>query len=105
MLSYKDNCPYVEGVALESINKIQGTPYYVYSQSKITESFNDLKNTLGTNIYFSVKSNSNQAILKILNNLGVGADVVSLGELKQSLKAKILLTSTVINNNKYVLLR
>ena len=40
-------------------------------------------------ICFSVKSNSNLKLLNIIGNLGLGADVVSKGELIKALKAKI----------------
>ena len=89
MLNFKKEDPYVEGVSLEFIDKVQKTPYYVYSQAKISESYNKLKDAVNSKIYFAVKSNSNQAILKLINNLGAGADVVSIGELKRSLDAGI----------------
>ena len=38
MLNFKNEAPYVEGVALEDIDKIQKTPYYIYSQAKISDS-------------------------------------------------------------------
>ena len=40
-------------------------------------------------ICFSIKSNSNQSIIKTFSKLGSGADVVSIGELKRALKAGI----------------
>ena len=89
MINYKENFPYVEGVSLEFIDKVQQTPYYLYSQAKISEAYNKLKDAVNSKIYFAVKSNSNQAILKLMNNLGAGADVVSIGELKRSLEAGI----------------
>ena len=89
MLNFKNEAPYVEGVALEDIDKVQKTPYYIYSQAKISDSYNKLKDAVDSKIYFAVKSNSNQAILKLMNNLGAGADVVSIGELKRSLEAGI----------------
>ena len=90
MLNYKNNQPYVEGVELESIAKIQPTPFYVYSEDKIRSTYKKLKKQLGSKIFYSVKANSNQAIIKLLQTLGSGADVVSIGELKRVLHAGIL---------------
>ena len=90
MLNYKNNQPYVEGVELESIAKIQPTPFYVYSEDKIRSTYKKLKKQLDSKIFYSVKANSNQAIIKLLQTLGSGADVVSIGELKRVLHAGIL---------------
>ena len=46
MLNFKNKAPYVEGVALEDIAKIQKTPYYIYSQAKISDSYNKLNEIL-----------------------------------------------------------
>ena len=89
MLYYQNKQPYIEGVPLEDIEKVQQTPFYIYSQSKIIETYNNLKNALNTKVYFAVKANSNQAILKLMNSLGAGADVVSGGELLKAIKSGI----------------
>ncbi|MBI04891.1 MAG: diaminopimelate decarboxylase [Pelagibacteraceae bacterium] len=89
MIKYENNKPFIEGVNLEDIIKTQNTPFYIYSQNKITESYNSLKKALGNNIFFSVKANSNLAIIKLMKNLGAGADVVSVGELKKAIHAGI----------------
>ena len=59
----------------------------MYSQEKIINQVNKTKEILGNNIFYSIKSNSNQAILKLMNSLDIGADVVSVGELKRALEA------------------
>tara|TARA_B100000886_G_scaffold322769_1_gene266017 strand:+ start:226 stop:1467 length:1242 start_codon:yes stop_codon:yes gene_type:complete len=87
MLNYKNSDPYIEGVSLYELVKVCETPLYVYSQEKIINQVNKTKEILGNNIFYSVKSNSNQAILKLMQSLGIGADVVSNGELKRALKA------------------
>ena len=76
MIHYTNNKPFVEGVSLEDIAKAQTTPFYVYSQTKITSTFEQLKNTLDSEIFYAVKANSNQSIIKLLASLGDGADVV-----------------------------
>ncbi len=87
MLTYKNNDPYIEGTSLYDLVKVCQTPFYVYSQEKIINQVNKTKEILGNNIFYSIKSNSNQAILKLMNSLNIGADVVSVGELKRALKA------------------
>ncbi len=89
MINYKNNRTFVEGVPLDDIIKTQSTPFYVYSQSKITKIFDELKKTLDTEIFFAVKSNSNQAIIKLMASLGAGADVVSVGELERAIMAGV----------------
>ena len=86
MLTYKNNNPYIEGTSLYDLVKICQTPFYVYSQEKIINQVNKTKEILGNNIFYSIKSNSNQAILKLMNSLDIGADVVSVGELKRALE-------------------
>ncbi len=87
MLTYKNNDPYIEGTSLYDLVKVCQTPFYVYSQKKIINQVNKTKEILGNNIFYSIKSNSNQAILKLMNSLAIGADVVSVGELKRALEA------------------
>ena len=68
------------------------TPSYVYSYDKIKNNINNFKKnfkTINPLICFSVKSNSNLKILSLINKFGLGADVVSKGELIGALKAKI----------------
>ncbi|MDC0057564.1 diaminopimelate decarboxylase [Pelagibacteraceae bacterium] len=89
MIHYNNNRPFVEGVSLEDIAKTQATPFYVYSQSKITNNFALLKNTLDSEIFYAVKANSNQAIIKLMASLGAGADVVSVGELERAILAGV----------------
>jgi len=85
MLNYINNQPYVEGVLLDTLTQVQKTPFYVYSQKKIKNNYKNLYSILDSKIFYSVKANSNQAILKLMHNLGAGADVVSIGELKRVL--------------------
>ena len=91
-MKYKKKHFYIENVSIETIAKKYGTPSYVYSHNKIKGNINNFKkyfNTINPLICFSVKSNSNLKILSIINKLGLGADVVSKGELMRALKAGI----------------
>ena len=79
-----------EGVAVEALAKRFGTPLYVYSQHTLTEHFQDLDRALaGVEhlVCFSVKSNSNQSVLRVLARLGSGFDIVSGGELQRVIAA------------------
>ncbi len=89
MIHYNKNRPFVEGVSLIDISDTHATPFYVYSQSKITKNFEQLKNSLDSEIFYAVKANSNQAIIRLMASLGAGADVVSVGELERAITAGI----------------
>ena len=82
----KEN-PFVEGINLNQVVKKFDTPFYVYSQKSIIESYRKLKSSLNSEIFFSIKANSNLAILTLIKSLGSGADVVSNGELLRALSA------------------
>ncbi len=86
-IKFKNNKPFFEGVNINDITKNYTTPFYLYSQEEISKTYALLKKHLSSEIYFAIKANSNQALLKVLKNNGSGADVVSIGELKKSLKA------------------
>ena len=91
-MKYKKGHLYIENVSAERIAKRFGTPSYVYSYDKIKNNINNFKKnfkTINPLICFSVKSNSNLKILSLINKFGLGADVVSKGELIRALKAKI----------------
>jgi diaminopimelate decarboxylase len=76
-----------EGVSVASLVKKHGTPLYIYSQRTLTEHFQKLDRALAPLdhlICFSMKSNSNQAVLRTLADLGAGFDIVSEGELRRA---------------------
>ena len=93
--SYKNNVLYAESIALTKIAEQFGTPTYVYSKAAVVENYLAYANACkahvleadGTLICFSVKSNSNLAILQLLNQCGSGFDIVSGGELLRVLAA------------------
>ena len=89
MLQYNDNEPYIEGVPIDDIIKTQETPIYIYSQNCIEKNYYELKDNLVGDIFYSVKANSNQAIIKLINSMEGGFDVVSVGELKRCLAAGV----------------
>jgi diaminopimelate decarboxylase len=87
---YKDSDLHCEDVSLEKIADELGTPTYVYSHATLTRHykvFDDALAGIEHLICFSVKANSNLAVLNLLFGLGAGADIVSGGELVRVLKA------------------
>jgi diaminopimelate decarboxylase len=79
-----------DGVSLETIASDVGTPAYVYSTSDIQAQYERLSSALTTlphRLHYSVKANSNLAILGVLRHLGAGVDIVSGGELYRALSA------------------
>ena len=73
---------------LETIAKKYGTPCYVYSLEKMTQQVETLKQALpNANLLYAVKANPNGAVLTHLATLGLGAEVITLGELERSLHA------------------
>lgn len=80
----------VEGVPLARIAEQVGTPTYVYSLAQLQNSFRRFDDAFaGTKhlVCFSVKANSNLAVLRAFARMGSGFDIVSGGELLRVLKA------------------
>ena len=91
-MKYKNNQLYLENVAFKKISKKIGSPTYCYSLSKIKNNIEKFKKNFKKTkplICFSVKSNSNSEILREIKRNGLGADVVSKGELMKSIKLGI----------------
>ncbi|HRZ87399.1 MAG TPA: diaminopimelate decarboxylase, partial [bacterium] len=81
---FKGSKLYAEGVPVEKIAREAGTPCYVYSHKTLTDHFLKLQRAfeqVDALICYSIKSNSNVAVLRSLGRLGCGFDVVSGGEL------------------------
>ena len=88
---YKNNSLFVEKVSVKRLASKYGSPFYLYSNSDIVENYRSFYNKfkkVNPLICLSVKANSNVQVLRILKNMGSGADVVSGGELLKALKAK-----------------
>ena len=88
----KNETLFCEDVSLEMLAKRFGTPLYVYSSATFERHFrvfDEAFRVIPHKICFSVKANSNIAILKVLSNMGAGADVVSGGELFRARAAGI----------------
>ncbi len=90
--SYKKGNLYAESVPVARIAKDIGTPFYCYSYNSFIDRFTRFSkafSTLDPLVCFSVKSNSNLAVLKSLVKKGAGLDIVSGGELYRGLKAGV----------------
>ncbi len=82
----------IENVSVQKISKKYGTPAYCYSYNKLRDNINVFKRnfeSFSPLICFAVKSNTNINLIREIKGLGLGADVVSLGELMMALKAGI----------------
>jgi diaminopimelate decarboxylase len=87
---YRDGALYAEGVALEDIARRHGTPCFVYSKAAIASAYAEYANALAGRpalIAYSVKANSNLAVLALMARLGAGFDIVSGGELSRVIAA------------------
>lgn len=87
---YIHNELYCEKVRVEDLVRRHGTPLFVYSYATLIDHFIKLKDafrSVSPLICYSVKANSNLAVLKALVNKGAGLDIVSGGELTRALKA------------------
>ncbi len=82
----------IEKISIENIAKKYGTPTYSYSYNQLRTNINNFKKnfkSFSPLICFSVKSNSNVSLIKEIKKFGLGADVVSIGELMTAIKAGI----------------
>ena len=83
---------HAESVPVPTIAREVGTPFYCYSTATLTRHyrvFDEAFAGLDHAIFYSLKANSNQAVIATLGRLGAGADVVSEGELRRALAAGI----------------
>ncbi|MCX8122995.1 MAG: diaminopimelate decarboxylase [Spirochaetes bacterium] len=90
--TYRNGMLYCEEVPLSTIAQEYGTPVYVYSSQCFKDKFMQLDNALSGYrhlICYSVKSNSNINILRMMHALGCGMDVVSGGEIYRAIAAGV----------------
>ena len=82
----------IERVKVQDIVKKFGTPTYCYSYGKLKENINNFKKnfkSFSPLICFAIKSNTNVNLIREIKKFGLGADIVSIGELMIALKAGI----------------
>lgn len=82
-----------ENVPLSRIAAEVGTPVYVYSRATFERHYTVFRDALvragvvDPLVAYAVKANSNLSVLKVLGDLGAGADTVSEGEIRRALAA------------------
>ncbi len=82
----------IENISVQNIAKKYGTPSYCYSYDQLKKNINSFKKNFSSFsplICFAIKSNTNLNLIKEIKKFGLGADVVSVGELMIALKAGI----------------
>ena len=83
---------HAEQVPLSRIAAHVGTPFYCYSTATLERHYRVFSGAFAGSdalVCFSVKANSNLAVIGTLARLGAGADVVSEGELRRALAAGV----------------
>jgi len=89
---YQKNELYCEDVPILSIAGKVGTPFYVYSHATLKQHFDAFDGAfsdVGHLTCYSMKSNSNKALLALFAGRGGGVDIVSGGELYRALNAGV----------------
>ncbi|MDR2165806.1 MAG: diaminopimelate decarboxylase [Zoogloeaceae bacterium] len=89
---YRNGVLHAEAVPLPDLATAFGTPLYVYSRAALTAALREFQETLAAHstqslVCYSVKVNSNRAILNLFARMGTGFDIVSGGELERVLAA------------------
>ena len=91
-MKYIKNNLTIEKVKVQDVAKKFGTPVYCYSYGQLKENISNLKKNFSSFtplICFAIKSNTNINLIREIRKFGLGADVVSAGELMTALKAGI----------------
>jgi diaminopimelate decarboxylase len=99
-LERRGNSLVLSSVRLSDIAEKVGTPTYVYNADVIRGQYKLLDAALGAlphRICFAVKANSNLAVLRVLRDLGAGADIVSGGEMQRAIAAGFPATRIVFS--------
>ena len=80
---YQNGILHAEDVAIPEIAAQVGTPFYLYSAATLRRHFrlfDEALDGLDHLVCYAMKANSNQAVLKLMADMGAGMDVVSGGE-------------------------
>jgi diaminopimelate decarboxylase len=90
--AYRDGVLHAEAVNLNRVAEQVGTPFYCYSTATLERHYRVFAGAFAdvpALVCYSMKANSNQAVVRTLARLGAGADVVSEGELKRARAAGV----------------
>ena len=88
--AYRDRTLFCEDVPVPELAAQYGTPLYVYSTATLLRHLNEVQTAFAAAkpiIAYSVKSNANLSICKLMAEHGGGFDVTSGGELYRALRA------------------
>jgi diaminopimelate decarboxylase len=89
---YRGSVLHAEDVALPALAEAVGTPFYCYSTATLTRHhrvFSEAFAGMDARVCYSIKANSNQAVIATLARLGAGMDIVSEGELRRARAAGV----------------
>jgi diaminopimelate decarboxylase len=98
--AYRDGVLHAEDVSLVALAEAVGTPFYCYSTATIERHYRVFAGAfadMDALVCYSLKANSNQAVISTLARLGAGADVVSEGELVRARHAGISASKIVFS--------
>jgi diaminopimelate decarboxylase len=90
--AYRDGVLHAEAVNLVALAEAVGTPFYCYSSATLQRHYRAFAGAFAdvdALVCYSMKANSNQAVIATLSRLGAGADVVSEGELLRARAAGV----------------
>jgi diaminopimelate decarboxylase len=91
--SYRDGVMRAEDVDLRDIASAVETPFYCYSTATIERHYHVFATAFAPEVEalvcYAMKANSNQAVIRMLAQLGAGMDVVSQGELRRARAAGV----------------
>ncbi|SON53667.1 Diaminopimelate decarboxylase [Hartmannibacter diazotrophicus] len=90
--AYRNGILHAEDVPVPEIAAKVGTPVYIYSTATLVRHYHVFAKAfsgLNAHVFYAMKANSNQAVLKTLAREGAGMDVVSEGELLRALAAGV----------------
>ena len=91
-MKYINKSLFIEKAKVQDIAKKFGTPIYCYSYNQLKKNITNFKKSFSSFsplICFAIKSNTNVNLIKEIKKFGLGADVVSMGELMIAIKAGI----------------
>ena len=91
-MKYNNKILKIEKLSVDNIAKKFNTPAYCYSYAQLKKNIQTFKKnfkSISPLICFAIKSNTNINLIREIKNFGLGADVVSIGELMIALKAGI----------------
>lgn len=89
--TFIDNVLHIDGVSIDKLTQNHKTPFYLYSKNQLQRNLNFYKEAIAdssmskTLICFALKANNHPDILRFIAQAGLGADVVSGGELNHAI--------------------